>query len=316
MSKQKVEEIIPSLICQISNGEGVSVIEVARIYNISSSGLRKRLREVRDIFYKECFDYDSSTRRWVVKNGKKGFLQKELLDVKEAIVLTALVRTKHRLGKGLISTHEKIIRNYTKDLKYFVFKQHKSENITKCIKQIFAILKYAIESKNVVEFEYKNKQREVYPYRIVYIEYYWYLICAENFKIKSFRISLIIKPIILIDKYQYDFSSVDERLPFAMNAFIDYKEPFKYIYLLVVEKRVNHIEIASYFKSWKKLDKTIIINNVQYQKFEVKTTNPRYDDIIPTILKYMPEIIVDEPQELIDKINNILISYQNIYTIR
>ena len=313
MPKQKIEELIPSLIHRISNGEGISVAEVAKRHKVSADGVKKRLREVRDEFYKNAFGYDGSTRKWVVKSGQLGFLQRELLEPEEAVVLTAISRTKDRLGKGLITTHEKIVNNYTKRAKSYIFKQHKAEEITEDMEQIFALLQHAINNKNVVELEYNDKIREVYPYRVVYIEYYWYLICAENNKIKSFRISLIKELDILIDTYEYDFSTVDERLQLAMNAYVDYQEPYKHISVFVWEKIVNHVDIAAYFNAWKKLDETTTINGKQFQKFEVVTTNPNFDDITPTILKYMPNIVVDEPQELIEKIAEIVNQYQSIY---
>ena len=317
---EKIEELIPSLIKQISDGRGISVKEIAKTHKVSPDGVKKRLREVRDKFYINCFDYDGSTRKWVVKNGHLGFLQKKILEPEEAVVLTAIDRNKSSLGKKLIPTHEKIVIDYTKRAKSHLFKQHISEEMTEVMDKNFTLLKHAIKTKNIVELDYPSKKdgyitREVYPYLVVYIEYYWYLICSEDNKIKSFRLSLIKNPDILIDKYKYDFSSVDERLSLAMNAYIDYKEPYKYIYVYVAQERVNHVEVASYFEAWKNLGQTKVIHGKTYQKFEVKTTNPRYDDITPTILKYMPEMIVDEPQELIEKIDKILQSYQTIYKL-
>ncbi|WP_457745485.1 helix-turn-helix transcriptional regulator [Sulfurimonas sp.] len=319
MPKQKIEELIPDLIRQISHGKGVSVKEVAQKYKVSADGVKKRLREVRDKFYKEHFDYDGSTRKWVVKNGHIGFLQKEILEPEEAVVLTAIYRNKSSLGKGLMPTHEKIVDSYTKRAKSYIFKQHISEEITGEMEKLFSLFKYAINEKKIVEIDFPSKDgyvtREVYPYRIVYIEYYWYLVAADpqDNKVKSFRLSLIKNPDILIDSYEYDFSNVDERLQLAMNAFVDYKAPYKYISVFVWERLVDHVDIASYFDAWKKLDETTTIGDKKFQKFEVVTTNPEFKDIIPTILKYLPNIIVDEPQEIIEKIAEIVNEYQDIY---
>ena len=313
MSKQKIEEIIPGLIRQISSGVGVSVPEVAKTYNVSVDGVKKRLRDVRNKFYKNYFDYDGKSRKWVVYPEHLGFLQKELLEPEEAVVLTAVYRNRNSLGKTLAPVHEKIVDNYAEQAKSYIFKQHISEEITEKMKQTFAVIKNAVNNKNAVSFEYNGKSRKIYPYRIVYIEYYWYLICSENGKIKSFRLSLIKKPKILEEHYEYDFETVDERLQIAMNAYVDYQEPYKYIGVYVNEELVNHIEIAAYFKAWKKLNETTVINGKKYQRFEVKTTNPDYKDIIPTILKYMPNIIVDEPYELIQKLQTIIKEFRDIY---
>jgi len=149
MPKQKIEELIPSLIRQISNGNGISVKEIAKTNKVSADGVKKRLREVRDKFYKNCFGYDASTKKWVVKSGELGFLQRELLEPEEAVVLTAMSRTKARLGKGLISTHEKIVENYTKRTKTYIFKQHKAEGINKDMEQTFARRRLTIKKKSI-----------------------------------------------------------------------------------------------------------------------------------------------------------------------
>ncbi len=313
--KKKIEELIPDLIKQISQGNGVSVNEVAREYNVSADGVKKRLREVRDKFYKDCFDYDGSTRKWVVNNCQLGFLQKELLEPEEAVVLTAIERTKDRLGKGLIETHEKIVKNYTKRTKSYIFKQHKAEEIDEDMEQTFALLKHAINGENIVKLDYKKKRREVYPYRIVYIEYYWYLICAEDNRVKSFRLSLIQAPEMLDETYQYDFKHINLRLDLAMNAFVDYQEPIKTVDILVDEFRTHHIEIASFFKAWRKTDYTTIINDIKYRRFEVKITNPKYKDIIPTLLKYMPEMLVESPDDLKQAVEDRVHSYLKQYKI-
>ena len=41
-----------------------------------------------------------------------------------------MIRTKDRLGKELIDTHEKIVKNYIKKAKSYILKQHKAEEIT------------------------------------------------------------------------------------------------------------------------------------------------------------------------------------------
>ena len=315
--KTKIEELIPNLLRQISQGNGVSVNDVGKKNNVSADGVKKRLREVRDIFYKGCFDYDGSTKKWVVKSAHLGFLQKELLEPEEAVVLTAISRNNNTLGRGLVDTHDKIVSSYTKRAKSYIFKQHKAEEMTDDMDRTFALLKHAINDSKVVRLNYpskgKDKIRDIYPYRVVYIEYYWYLICAEDNKIKSFRLSLIKSPSILEDTFKYNFEHVNLRLDLAMNAYVDYQEPFKIISVLVSKKIINHIDLASYYGAWKKLDYKTTINGEEYQRFEVTTTNPDYNDITPTIMKYMPNIIVEEPQELINKIQLNISEYKAIY---
>ena len=173
-------------------------------------------------------------------------------------------------------------------------------------------------AKNVVELDYPSKgtlkTRRVFPYKIVYIEYYWYLICyEENEKIKSFRLSLIRSPHILDEVYKYNFENVNLRLKLAMNAYVDFKEPINTVDILVSNHLVNHVEIASFFTAWRKTEYITEIDKVKYRRFEVNTTNPNYNDIIPTILKYMPHMLVESHDELKEAIDERMKIYQDSY---
>ncbi|MDQ7060658.1 MAG: WYL domain-containing protein [Sulfurimonas sp.] len=315
---KKIEEILPKILKDLSNGIGISTLEIEKEYGFSASGVRNHLRNLQARFYKNCFKYDGSTKKWVTTD--RGFLRRELLEPEEVIVLNGIYRNKDRLGPSLSKTHETMIESYLKRTKSYIFKQHKAEDVTQGMEQIFAILKSAINEKNIVELKYPSKgvlkTRRVFPYRIVYIEYYWYLISyEENDRMKSFRLSLIQSPTILDETYKYDFENVNLRLKLAMNAYVDFEEPLNRISVLVWEKIVEHIELASYFDAWKKLEYSTSLNGKKYQRFEVTITNPNYDDITPTIMKYMPNIIVEEPEELIEKIDEIINQYKKLYAV-
>lgn len=313
---KKIEEILPKILKDLSNGIAISTVEIEKEYGFSASGVRSHLRTLEARFYKNCFKYDGSTKKWVTID--RGFLSKELLEPEEVIVLNGIYRNKDRLGTSLSKTHENMVESYLKRTKSYIFKQHKAEDVTEDMEQVFAMLKRAISTKNIVELDYPSKgtlkTRRVFPYKIVYIEYYWYLICyEENDKIKSFRLSLIKSPSILNEVYKYDFENVNLRLKLAMNAYVDFQEPIDTIDILVANHLVNHIEIASFFTAWIKAEYTTEINKVKYRRFEVNTTNPNYNDIIPTILKYMPHMLVESDDELKEAIDEKIKIYQDSY---
>ena len=313
---RKIEEILPQILKDLSNGIAISTVKIEKKHGFSASGVRNHLRTLEQRFYKNCFKYDGSTKKWVTTD--RGFLTRELLEPEEVIVLNGIYRNKDRLGISLSKTHEKMVESYLKRTKSYIFKQHKAEDVTEDMEQVFAMLKRAISAKNVVELDYPSKgalkTRRVFPYKIVYIEYYWYLICyEENDKIKSFRLSLIRSPRMLDEVYKYDFENVNLRLKLAMNAYVDFEEPINTVEILVANHLVNHIEIASYFMAWRKTEYVTEINKVKYRRFEVNTTNPNYNDIIPTILKYMPHMLVESHGELKEAIDERMRIYQDSY---
>lgn len=315
MSK-KIEELLPDLLRNLSRGIAVSAKEVSEQNNISQSSIRSHLRDLEKNFYKHCYRYDGSTKKWVVV--EMGFLNRELLKPEEVVVLNGIYRNKDRLGSSLSLWHTKIVDSYLKRAKSYIFKQHKAEDITEDMEQIFAIVKNAINDRKKLQLNY-GKVRTVSPYRIVYIEYYWYLICFEESEngsiIKSFRLSKIRSPKVLDENNNHDFSNVDLRLKLAMNAYVDFQSPIQTIEILVSDVISNHVEIASYFEAWRKTDYSTIVNNTTYNRFEVKTTNPSYDDIIPTILKYMPHMLVESPSELKEAIDARIESYMEQYKL-
>lgn len=313
---KKVEEILPNILKDLSNGIAVSTVEIEKEYGFSASGVRSHLRTLQQRFYKGCFKYDGGTKKWVTTD--RGFLNKDLLEPEEVVVLNGIYRNKNRLGASLIKTHEKMVESYLKRTKSYVFKQHISEEITEDMEQTFVLLKRAINNQNVVTFNYPSrgelKARKVYPHQVVYIEYYWYLICfEEDDKIKSFRLSQIQSLQISGEHYSYNFDNVELRLKLAMNAYVDYTAPIEVVNILVEKTIVNHVEIAAFFSAWKKTDYTTVIGDKKYTRFEVRVTNPDFKDVIPTILKYMPRMLVEEPSELKEKIDFIISEYASMY---
>ncbi len=287
-------------------------------YGFSASGVRNHLRTLEARFYKNCFKYDGSTKKWVTTD--RGFLTRELLEPEEVIVLNGIYRNKDRLGSSLSKTHVKMIEDYLKRTKSYVYKQHTAEEMAKDMEEVFAMLKSAINQKNIVEIEYLSKGnisiRRVFPYQVVYIEYYWYLICyEESKKIKSFRLSMIQSSKILDEIYNYDFKPVDLRLKLAMNAYVDFEEPIDTVEILVANFLFTHIKKASYFTAWNPMEYTIEVKGIKYRRFEVTITNPKYDDIIPTILKYMPHMLVESSDELKEAIDKRIKNYVNQYKI-
>lgn len=314
---KKIEEILPQILRDLSNGIAVSTINIENKYGFSASGVRSHLRTLKERFYKNCFKYDGSTKKWVTT--EIGFLNRELLEPEEIVVLNGIYRNKSRLGDSLIEIHEKLVESYLKRTKSYVFKQHIAEDLTEDMEQTFALLKRAINDKNVVTFNYPSrgelKSRKVYPHQVVYIEYYWYLIgFEEGDRIKSFRLSLIQSLQISDENYSYNFENVELRLKLAMNAYVDYTAPIEVVNILVEDTIVNHVEIAAFFSAWRKTDYTLLIGDKKYTRFEVRVTNPDFKDVIPTILKYMPNMLVEEPNELKEKIDLMISQYTSAYT--
>lgn len=311
----KIEEILPRILKQLSNGAGVSTVDIENDYAVSASSVRAHLRSLKENFFPKSIKYDGSTKKWVATEAE--FLKKSLLKPEEIVILNSMLRNKGKMGSSLTPWHEQMVNSYVKRTRSYIFKQHTTEEITEEMEYTFAILQNAIDDKKKVELEYSGKIRTVYPYKIVYIEYYWYLICYEESAspgiIKSLRVSKIVDPYMLDETYSYDFDHVDKRLNLAMNAYVDFQNSFQTARVWVSKYIKEHVELAAYFKAWKELPLTREINDVKFTLFEITFTNPDFNDIIPTILKYMPNIVVEEPVELQEEIDRIIQAYSDYY---
>lgn len=318
---KKIEELLPKILRDLSNGIAVSTVEIEKIHGLSASGVRSHLRTLEQKFYKGCFKYDGSTKKWVTT--EPNFLNKILLKPEEVVVLNAMLRTKDRLGDSLVKWQENMVNNYVKRTSSFIFKQHISEEITEDMEQIFAQIHSAIDERKKLRFKlYGDYHYVVLPYKIINLEYYWYLLCFEEScekegantqKIKSFTISKLRFLEILNEEFKHDFSDLEEKLEHAMNAFFSPDKPTITIELLVTESFTNYVERASFFSAWKKTTYTTVIKDIEYIRYEVKVTNPDFKEIIPTILKYLPNILAEEPIELKEKIEELINGYQGLY---
>ena len=313
----KAEELLPKLLKDLSNGVAISIKEVAENHEISNDSIKVPLRSIRDNFYPKSFKYDGSSRKWVVE--ELGFLQKTLLKPEEAVVLNAILRNKSSQGKSLTSWNEKIVENYIKRTSSFIFKQHIAEEITEDMEQLFAQVHSAIDDKKEITFNFHKEQRTVYPYKIIYVEYYWYLLGYEKNreqtgkdtnKLKSYSITKIRRLEVGKEAFVYDFGDIENKLEHIMNAYFNLDTPAITVELLIEESFSKYIDRASFFSGWKKINYVETISEKQYIRYEVKTTDEEYRDIIPTVLQYMPNILVETPNELKEKLSNMIGCYQ------
>ncbi|WP_457743251.1 WYL domain-containing protein [Sulfurimonas sp.] len=317
----KPEEIIPEVIKRLSKGEALSTKEIADEYGVIPSSFNDKFRPIREKFYKHFIAHDKSSGKWT--RIEPLFLEKMLLTPEETVVLTALIRNTSMCGTALSSTVKEIVENYVKRTKSSVFKQDVLEKINDDLEIVFAQLKYAIEERNKIKFTYNEQAIIFYPYKIINLEYYWYILGYEEYseywmeiekkpeksnKVKTFTIAKIKSLEVLNERYKYDFSKTNTELKNAMNAFFSVDDDSDTIELLVVHWLEDYIVRAPYFSGWYKTDEEVFVKDtkqdkaVKYFVYEVKSSNKYFADIIPTILKYMPNIRVRNNEKLVGKI--------------
>ncbi len=317
---KKIEELLPYILRDLSNGIAVSTVDIQKRYGLSGSSVRAHLRSLKENFLKKDITYDASVKKWTAV--QRGFLDKKLIKPQEIIVLNSMLRGKNRLGKSLSSAVEMMVSNYIKKTSLYIFEQKNSEEIDENMEEKSALILTAIDEKMKLNFKFNGSKRVVFPYKIVNIEYYWYLLGYEQSKneeetnsqkIKFFALYKIDDLEVSKDTFEYDFANLEEKIKHIMNAYFSPQNPIVTVYLLVNIDIVEYIERAKFFDLWQKMDYRTKINNKRYVRYEVGVSDESFRDIIPTILKYMPNILVEEPSKLKEEVIKKLNEYKDSY---
>ena len=331
MQKKKAEEIIPKVIKRLSNNEAISTSKILEDYGVKETSFTGKFKEVRKTFYEHFIDYDKSIEKWV--QTETSFLEKMLLTPEETVILTGILRNKNAFGVELAPWVESIVDNYVKRTKTSVFKQDILEKIDADLETIFAQLKYAIEEKRKIKFKFRDGYVIIYPYKIINLEYYWYLLGYEEYseywkkeekevtrskKVKTFTIAKIRGLEVLGDIYEYNFDKTEKELKNAMNAFFSVDDGSETIELLVIHWLEDYITRAPYFSGWKKTEEYELIKDeddkdIKYLVYEIKSSNKFYQDVIPTILKYMPHIRIRNDENLVNKLFDEIEKFANAH---
>jgi len=158
-------------------------------------------------------------------------------------------------------------------------------------------IKNAVESKSIIKCFYNDKNREIYPLKILNLEGFWYLIIFEpnDNKIKTFHLNTIKNIEVLNSHFSFD----EEKIKTFDNAISAYYKPNNEPILiqLFIDSKVSR-----YFLR-KPLNKTQRVLKVyDNESVDLELTITDYMEIIPTIQRYIPHIGVIEPDELKNKV--------------
>lgn len=209
---------------------------------------------------------------------------------------------------GIADVFPDLDEKFVKDLlenrinKTFSVKLPGQDNI-RTYKDEFEIVSKAIEEKRVLRFKYKNKTYEVEPYQLVNMKGNWYLCCTHEGKIKTFRLSQMIKLNIRSLTFPINLEIMEE----IHNSDTIWMANSKPTYI--------KLSISSDFSEY--FTETIVLPG--QQKVEehddgrlIVTLEARFLDEIKGIIKYwIPRIKVLEPDYLQKELDRELLEYIN-----
>ena len=254
------------------------------------------------LFVDDKIYYDYSSKTYKAKNN---FLTKTLFSADELSII-AILKNKSKdkySDDDLYPKVDSLFLKFEDELTNKLYQTSSIEKIDNFKNEIIQI-KNAVETKSIIKCFYNDKNREIYPLKILNLEGFWYLIIFEPIdnKIKTFHLNTIKNIEVLNSHFSFD----EEKINSFDNAISAYYKPNNAPILvqLFMDK-----EVSRYFMR-KPLNKSQrVLKIYDDESCDIELTITEYMEIIPTIQRYIPFIGVIEPQELKDKVRSNIDSY-------
>ncbi len=249
------------------------------------------------LFVDDKIYYDYSSKTYKAKNN---FLTKTLFSADELSIIAILKnKSKDKYSDDDLSQKvDSLFLKFEDELTNKLYQTSSIEKIDNFKNEIIQI-KNAVETKSIIKCFYNDKNREIYPLKILNLEGFWYLIIFEPIdnKIKTFHLNTI-KNIEVINTH---FSFDEEKINSFDNAISAYYKPNNESILiqLFIDSKVSRYFLR---KPLNKSQRVLKIYDDESCDIELTITD--YMEIIPTIQRYIPFIGVIEPQELKDMVKS------------
>lgn len=306
------------------------LISVIELMNKNISFTTKQIADNGQVSERTALDKINLVKKHVLRNiiiykkpywkARKGFLDHLNISSERIVAIAGLLSLKSHFGEKLAKTIDEMMNDLQRGGLLLHDHQQVLEKLSQSAKIQLKRLISAIDDGWKVEFKFDNTLRKVHPYKVINREYYWYLVGYEeekidsitgeslsgSQKIKTYTIVKIKGVEISEEEITYNFKDIDKILELASNGYIDWNNPPHFINVMVNNKLDDYISRASFYNNWEKVAASATKG---FTLYKVASVHKKYQDVIPTILKHMPDIIVLEPIELVNMIRNITIQH-------
>ncbi|EKE4174328.1 YafY family transcriptional regulator [Campylobacter jejuni] len=166
------------ILSKFNNGESLSTQELAQEFNVDTRTIQRDLNE-RLTF----MPIKKENGRYVLESFALGKLS--FKDMQNFATLSGIAELYPKLDQGFIV--DLLSHRVNKVLMV------KNEGFQKVDYELFKDLSVAILKHNVLNFFYKEKERQIKPYKLVNYKGIWYLLGDESDKLKHFNLDKISK---------------------------------------------------------------------------------------------------------------------------
>ena len=276
----------------LNKGYELSTPNLVERFGVTKKIIQTDFKEyILPLFVDDKIYYDYSSKTYKAKNN---FLTKTLFSSDELSIIAILKnKSKDKYSDDDLSPKvDSLFLKFEDELTNKLYQTSSIEKIDNFKNEIIQI-KNAVETKSIIKCFYNDKNREIYPLKILNLEGFWYLIIFEPIdnKIKTFHLNTIKNIEVLNTHFSFD----EEKINSFDNAISAYYKPNNAPILvqLFMDK-----EVSRYFmrKPLNKSQRVLKIYDDESVDLELTITD--YMEIIPTIQRYIPHIGVIEPDEL------------------
>ena len=280
----------------LNKGYELSTPNLVERFGVTKKIIQTDFKEyILPLFVDDKIYYDYSSKTYKAKNN---FLTKTLFSSDELSIIAILKnKSKDKYSDEDLSLKvDSLFLKFEDELTNKLYQTSSIEKIDNFKNEIIQI-KNAVESKSIIKCFYNDKNREIYPLKILNLEGFWYLIIFEPLdnKIKTFHLNTIKNIEVLNTHFSFD----EEKINSFDNAITAYYKPQNKPILvqLFLDK-----EVSRYFLR-KPLNKTQrVLKTYDDNSCDVEIVISEYMEIIPIIQRFIPHIAVIEPNELKTKV--------------
>lgn len=272
----------------LDKGE-ISVSSLARDLNVTLRTIQRDLR----ILEEAGFPF---------ANTKKGFycfvegfsLQRMRVSAQEAAMLALLGEMARSLGSNFADTFRELRSKVIEENKEnpFFIKIAKGQAFKD--PKLMKTLEQSINGRNHIIIQYENSPlsgRSISPLKIAWFNGFWYLLAyGKNETILKLRLDKI-KGAKLQNSTFIRPQTLEKTLQDSASVWFE-------------ENRTHHVklnidsEVACYFEQREYFPKQKLIKSAAAGPLTLECAVGRFEEIIPTILEWIPHIVVQEPAEL------------------
>ncbi len=284
----KLATRLAQILYRFNNGEKLKLEDLANEFEISQRTLQRDLKQRLSFL-----PIKNKDGQYFLEEFYLGKYKSE--DLEKFAIFSGADNLYPKLDKN---TLEHILDEDTN--KIYKIQKKSSEELNQ---EDFKSLEQAILNQNIIEFFYKNKQRETKPYKLLNADGIWYLCACEDKRVKTFSLALI------EELKVKDINFIQDKK--VLNLINESPSPWINTKSIEVTLEIKK-EVANFFTRRKILPKQQIIKRLDDGGLIISARTSYEKEILRFARYWIPNVQIISPNSLRQKLKKELVEYLEI----